>query len=108
MSKHRNFVFCRCLDQDDTHFLNTIDCKYIVYTQNFDCLGSCVVQGVVVFTCQRTLSSVMKSMPGYDVNTVIEVQNALDECKQTNYFSERGIAPLSNKQKVRNVLSFGI
>ena len=99
MSKHRNFVFCRCLDQDDTHFLNTIDCKYIVYTQNFDCLGSCVVQGVVVFTCQRTLSSVMKSMPGYDVNTVIEVQNALDECKQTNDFSERGIAPLSNKQK---------
>ena len=99
MSKHRNFVFSRCLDQDDTHFLNTIDCKYIVYTQNFDCLGSCVVQGVVVFTCQRTLSSVMKSMPGYDVNTVIEVQNALDECKQTNDFSERGIAPLSNKQK---------
>jgi len=43
----------------------------------------------------------MKSMPGYDVHTVIEVQNAVDECKQTNDFTERGIALLSNKQKGR-------
>ena len=101
MSKYRNFVFSQTCDQDhfDQPLLGTIQCKYIVYTKTSDCVGTCDVRGVVVFASRRTISGVMKLMPGYVIRTVIDVENTVAECKQANNFTERGIAPLSNKQK---------
>ena len=70
-----------------------------MYTNKLDRTGISLVSGVVILLFQRTISSVMKSLPGCLVEVATDVQKAINEFKQMSDFTKHGIAPLSHIEK---------
>ena len=57
------------------------------------------IEGVVVFCSQRTVSGVMKLIPGSVVQIAADVQDCINKCKQLGNFTELGVMPLTQNEK---------
>ena len=100
MVKTRNFCFSLPHNSAAVALLETISRKYILYAKSSrsEQTGS-VIQGVVVFCSPRTLSGVIKSIPGSVVQIAGDIQECISKCKQLGDFTELGVMPLTQHEK---------
>lgn len=98
MSKFRNFAFTQN-NYPNTELVDNIECKYIIYGKEVGESGTPHLQGFVTFASQRTLSAVIKSMPGCHVEAARTIEPAIEYCKKEGDFTERGTPPVSPKEK---------
>lgn len=93
-----NFTFTMN-NYPSTKLVDEIECKYIVYGKEVGESGTPHLQGTIVFPSQRTLKSVIKKLPGCHVEICKALQASIEYCKKEGDFCERGVAPLTQKQK---------
>jgi len=93
MSKFRNFAFTHN-NYTDTDLEDGLDCKYIIYGREVGDSGTPHLQGTVVFKTQRSLSAVIKSLPGCHVEVARDVFASIEYCRKDGDFVERGTPPL--------------
>lgn len=100
MSKSRNFCFTMN-NYVDTVLVDSIDCKYIVYGKEVGESGTPHLQGFIVFENPRAIGGVIKSMPGCHIEVARTVDEAIAYCKKDGDWIERGVAPVSLKDKTK-------
>jgi len=98
VSRVRNFVFTMN-NYANTELVDSIDCKYIVYGKEVGESGTPHLQGFVCFKSQKTLSAVIKLMPGCHIEVARTVAEAIEYCKKEGDFTERGVPPMDQKTK---------
>ena len=98
MSRSRSFTFTMN-NYPDTTLVDTIDCRYIVYGKEVGESGTPHLQGTIIFSSARTLSSVIKKLPGCHVEVCRSVEASIEYCKKDGDVTERGDPPLSQKEK---------
>nr|AJD07568.1 replication-associated protein [Sewage-associated circular DNA molecule] len=96
--RKENFVFTHN-NYPNTTLQDTIDCKYIIYGKEIGESGTPHLQGFVRFESKKSLAQVIALLPGCHVEVAIAPQSAIEYCKKDGDFTERGIAPLSQKRK---------
>ena len=101
MLKTRNFCFSLPYSTAPlTTLLDAVDCKYMLYAENSRSENAVSrIEGVVVFCSPRTLSGVMKSIPGSVVQIAGDIQECISNCKQLGDFTELGVMPLTQNEK---------
>lgn len=98
MARSCNFTFTHN-NYQDTSLEDGLDCRYIVYGKEVGASGTPHLQGTVVFPSQRTLSSVIKKLPGCHVEVCKALQASIAYCKKEGDWTERGSPPMSSKEK---------
>ncbi len=98
MSRHYNFVFTHN-NYPNTLLEDEIDCQYIVYGKEIGDSGTPHLQGFIRFAKNVSHKQVKLRMPGCFVEKAETIQEAIDYCKKEGDFTERGKAPISNKEK---------
>jgi len=99
MSKSRDYCFTtNNYTQDHIDLFNTIDCVYVVYGKETGESGTPHLQGYIRFKSQKTMSAVIKLMPG----SHIEIKKgtcaeAIAYSKKDGDVYERGAEPKSPK-----------
>lgn len=96
MARSKNFTFTMN-NYSDTTLVDTIACRYIVYGKEVGEQGTPHLQGTIVFPSQRTLSSVIKKMPGCHVEVCRSVHHSVEYCKKEGDWKERGAPPLTKQ-----------
>lgn len=101
MARSRDFVFTtNNWTQDHIDLLSTIDCVYVVYGKETGESGTPHLQGYIRFKNQKTMSTVIKMMPGSHIEIKKGTpQQAIDYCKKDGDFIERGEAPKTQQDK---------
>ena len=99
MSKFRSFCFTHN-NYDGTEVEDGISCKYIVYGKEIGESGTPHLQGFIQFECQRSLSAVVKSLPGCHVTVARNVEASIVYCKKEAAFTERGVMPVFKKHEL--------
>lgn len=97
-ARHRNFVFTHN-NYSDTTLEDTLACRYIIYGREVSKSGTPHLQGFVIFAGPKTLSSVIKNMPGCHIEVAITVTAAVKYCKKDEAFTERGVPPVSKADR---------
>ena len=92
--RYRNFTFTHN-NYTDTSLEDEISCKYIVYGREVGESGTPHLQGFLSFSCGRSLSAAIKSLPGCHVEVARNVHAAIEYCKKDGDFTERGVAPMT-------------
>lgn len=98
MSKSRSYCFTHN-NYPDTQLQDTIDCKYIIYGKEVGESGTPHLQGFIYFEGPITLKAAIKKLPGCHVEVAISPNDAIEYCKKDGDFTERGIAPITQKRK---------
>lgn len=98
MSRFRAFCFTHN-NYPDTKLEDEVICKYIIYGKEVAASGTPHLQGFVYFEHNRSLSSVIKLLPGCHVEVSRNLEASIEYCKKEGNFTERGIAPMSQKRK---------
>lgn len=101
MSKSRDYCFT-INNYTDAHIqlLETLDCTYVVYGKEVGESGTPHLQGYVRFPSQKTVSAVIKLMPGAHIEIKKGTcEQAIEYCKKDGDVYERGEAPMSQKKK---------
>ena len=101
MSRIRNFCFTHN-NYPNTELEDNLECKYIIYGKEVGEQGTPHLQGFVSFANGRTLSAVIKALPGCHVEVARNLTAAMEYCKKEGDFTERGIPPKSQEEKGRN------
>lgn len=83
----------------NTELVDNIYCNYIIYGKELALSGTPHLQGFVAFKEAKSLSSVIKLMPGCHIEVAKTVEKAIEYCKKEGDFVERGVAPMSLKEK---------
>ena len=96
MSRSYNFTFTQN-NYVNTDMVDQIPCKYIVYGKEIGESGTPHLQGAITFASQKTLSSVIKKLPGCHVEIARNIFNAVEYCKKDGDVTERG-TPLSPRK----------
>lgn len=92
LQRGRNFAFT-FNNYPSTDLVDEIDCKYIIYGKEVGESGTPHLQGTIVFPQQRTVSAVIKDLPGCHVELCIDVFASIEYCKKEGQFTERGTPP---------------
>lgn len=101
MSKSRNFVFtCNNYEEKHGDLLDKLDTKYMIVGKEVGESGTPHMQGYLVLKVQKTLSALIKCLPGFH----LEVRKgshdqARDYCMKEGDFTEIGTPPLSPLEK---------
>jgi hypothetical protein len=98
MSRFRNFCFTTN-NYVDTTFEDNLDCKYIIYGKETASTGTPHLQGFISFPNAKSLSSVIKLMRPRHVEVAHTLDQAIDYCKKDGDYVERGVRPVSQKEK---------
>lgn len=98
MSKFRSFCFTMN-NYPDTVLVDELVCKYMLYGKEVGESGTPHLQGLVTFVSQRSLSAVIKDLPGCHVEVCKSVDASVIYCKKGGDFTERGTPPISTKEK---------
>uniref|UniRef100_UPI004048D2CF hypothetical protein n=1 Tax=Rheinheimera sp. TaxID=1869214 RepID=UPI004048D2CF len=98
MSRSYNFTFTQN-NYVDTDMVDKIPCKYIVYGKEKGESGTPHLQGAITFASQKTLSSVIKKLPGCHVEIARNIFHAVEYCKKEGDVTERGTPPVSKKEQ---------
>ena len=98
MSRARIFTFTRN-NPGTTHAEDTTDCKYMVYGNEVGELGTPHRQGVIQFKNAKTEDAVRKILKGCHVEICKSFAASIVYCKKDGKFVERGVAPLTAKNK---------
>lgn len=88
---HNNYVNTDVEDQ--------LPCKYIIYGKEEGENNTPHLQGVVVFKTEKSCKQVHKLLPGCHIEIVKHLQEAIEYCKKEGKFTERGIKPMTQKEK---------
>lgn len=83
----------------DTKLVDEMKCKYIIYGKEVGASGTPHLQGVVVFVNAKSEKAVRSLLPGCHIEVVKDLLAAIKYCKKDGDITERGIAPLSQKEK---------
>lgn len=97
MARSCNFTFTHN-NYADTSIEDKLECRYIVYGKEEGESGTPHLQGTVVFPTQRTLTSVIKKLPGCHVELCIALHSSIAYCKKEGDFTERGTPPATKKE----------
>ena len=97
-SRARNFCFTRN-NYKNTELEDTIECNYIVYGKEVGECGTPHLQGFISFKNARTLSSAIKLLDKAHVEISRTLFQAIDYCKKSGNFTERGTMPLTQEKK---------
>lgn len=92
MSKFRNFTFTHN-NYPDTELEDNLLCKYIIYGKEVGESGTPHLQGFVTFVNGRSLSAVIKMLPGCHVEVARNWSAAIEYCRKEGVVTERGVAP---------------
>eukprot|EP00965_Chrysotila_dentata_P095859 3168360-Pleurochrysis_carterae.AAC.3 len=97
---YRNYVFTKNnYTQDDIDDFDTLECKYLVYGKEVaPTTGTPHLQGFVVFKHARRVRSVCKEFKCW-ARPAKTVHAAIEYCKKTGDFVERGTPPITQKEK---------
>ena len=99
MSRTRNYRFTRN-NYENTNQEENIECQYIVYGKEIaPTTGTPHLQGFIRFLCDKSLKAARAALPGCDVRVSDFPQECIDYCKKDGDYTERGKAPLSQKEK---------
>lgn len=101
MSRFRNFCFTYN-NYPSTELGDNLACKYIIYGKEVGESGTPHLQGCVVFPSGKTLSSVIKLLPGCHVEVCRNLTASIEYCKKEGDYTERGKAPLTQQEKGLN------
>lgn len=101
MSKARDYCFTvNNYTDDHIKLLDEIECKYIVYGKEVGESGTPHLQGYIRFPTPRTISSVIKKMPGAHIEIKRGTcEQAIEYCKKDGAVYERGEAPITPSEK---------
>ena len=94
MSKFRTFVFT-FNNYPDTSLVDTLECKYMLYGKEISSSGTPHLQGFVVFMSPRSVSGVIKALPGCHVEPCKAPVEAQAYCKKDGDWVDRGTPPLT-------------
>lgn len=98
MSRARNFTFTQN-NYPNTELVDSIECKYIIYGKEVGESGTPHLQGFVSFANAKTLSAVIKLLPGCHVEVAKTVNAAIEYCKKESNYVERGEKPCTQVEK---------
>lgn len=96
-----NFTFTHN-NYQNTDLEDHIPCQYIIYGKEVGESGTPHLQGFIRFSTQRTLSSVIKKMPGCHLEIARSASHAIEYCKKDGDFTERGDPPKTQEEKGKN------
>lgn len=101
MARSRDFCFTtNNYTQEHIDLLELIDCTYVVYGKEVGESGTPHLQGYIRFAHQRTVTSVIKKIPGSHIEIKkATAEQAIDYCKKDGDVYERGEAPKTQKDK---------
>lgn len=83
----------------DTSMVDGVVCKYIIYGKEVGESGTPHLQGFVSFKDAKTMSAAIKTLPGCHLEIAKTIHEAIEYCKKEGDFTERGVAPMTQKQK---------
>lgn len=98
MSRHRIFTFTRN-NPGKTHAEDSTECKYMVYGNEVGESGTPHRQGTIQFKNAKSEESVRKILIGCHVMICRDFAASIAYCKKDGKFVERGVAPLTSKEK---------
>lgn len=101
MSRSRDYCFT-INNYTDAHIqlLEALDCTYVVYGKEVGESGTPHLQGYVRFPSAKSVSAVIKLMPGAHIEIKKgRCDQAIDYCKKDGDYYERGEAPMTNEKK---------
>jgi len=98
MSRTHNYCFTHN-NYPNTDLEDNIDCQYIIYGKEISSSGTPHLQGFIRFRTQQSLKAAIKALPGCHVEAANTLQAAMDYCKKEGEYVERGIRPLTPKDK---------
>lgn len=99
MARARNFTFT-INNYKDTNLVDQVDCRYIIYGKEVaPTTNTPHLQGTIVFKHAKSLSSVIKKLPGAHVEVCISLFDSIAYCKKEGAFVERGDPPLTPLKK---------
>lgn len=98
MSRARGWVFTHN-NYSDTASEDAVECQYMVYGKEVGAQGTPHLQGYVYFETLKSLKQVTAVLPGCHVEPAITVHAAQEYCKKEGEWKERGVPPVSNKEK---------
>ena len=90
--RYRNFTFTHN-NYTDTSLEDEISCKYIVYGREVGESGTPHLQGFLSFSCGRTLSAAIKSLPGCHVEGPVMSMLPSNTVRKTETLL-KGVLPL--------------
>lgn len=101
MSRSRDFVFTtNNYTQEHIDAIDKLDCTYVVYGKEIGESGTPHLQGYVRFKNAKTMSTVIKLMPGSHIEIKKgTTDQAIAYCKKDGEVYERGVAPMTQTQK---------
>lgn len=85
----------------NTELVDGIECKYVVYGKEIGESGTPHLQGFISFENPRAIGGVIKSMPGCHIEIARTVDEAIAYCKKEGDWVERGVAPVSLKERTK-------
>lgn len=98
MSRSRAYCFTHN-NYPNTELQDQLECKYIIYGKEVGESGTPHLQGFVYFNTVKSLSQVIKLLPGCHVEPAISPQDAIQYCRKDGDVTERGIPPVTQKRK---------
>ena len=98
MSKFRNFTITQN-NYPDTKLLDEVSCKYIIYGKEIAESGTPHLQGFISFHNPRAIGGVIKELPGCHIEVAKTIHPAIEYCKKEGDFTERGVLPMTQKEK---------
>lgn len=99
-ARYRAFCFTHN-NYPNTELEDNVDCRYIVYGKEIAPSTSTLhLQGFIYFSNAKTLSSVIKLLPGCHVEQMKgTIEQAIEYCKKEGDYTERGTKPLTQEEK---------
>lgn len=83
----------------DTKLEDSIQCQYIIYGKEVGESGTPHLQGFIRLNKEKTLSAMIKYMPGCHLEQAVTFEKAIEYCKKDGDWTERGKEPMTQKRK---------
>lgn len=96
MSRNYCFTFN---NYPDTSLVDGLECRYIIYGKEVGESGTPHLQGFVSFKQAKSISAVIKLLPGCHVEITKDIQASVTYCKKEGVYTERGQPLMSPKDK---------
>lgn len=107
MSRSRNFTFtCNNYTVAQEELVRALTYRYLIYGYEVGESGTPHLQGTIIFSNPRTLSSVIRALPGFHIEICRNIQASIEYCKKEGEgFYEDGTPPTPPADKTAALLA---
>uniref|UniRef100_UPI0040474C3D hypothetical protein n=1 Tax=Flavobacterium sp. TaxID=239 RepID=UPI0040474C3D len=97
MARSRSFVFTHN-NYASTDIQDQLQCRYIIYSKETAPNGTPQLKGCVYFLNAKSLAAATRLLPGCLVENGESFEDAIENCRKQEDFTERGIPPFTQKR----------